>query len=155
MKSLRTLALLAAMVGMGVGTAAFAAEPLRLGAMPLNTWWYVGGGAIANLVQTKLPAGTTIEVLARGGGIANPVVTNENKTQIAFSNVATAAWAWMGEEEIYKGKKHQDIRGLGRRHQLGLHRRDAARGLHQEDRQRHAGEGAGRQEPARHHEAGR
>ena len=71
-----------------------------------------GGGAIANLVQSKLPAGTTIEVLARGGGIANPVVTNENKTQIAFSNVATAAWAWMGEEEIYKGKKHQDIRAL-------------------------------------------
>ncbi len=50
--------------------------------------------------------------MARGGGIANPVVTNENKVQIAFSNVATAAWAWMGEEEIYKGKKHQDIRGL-------------------------------------------
>jgi TRAP transporter TAXI family solute receptor len=63
-------------------------------------------------VQPKLPAGAKIEVLARGGGIANPVVANENKAQIAFSNVATAAWAWMGEEEIYKGKKHQDIRSL-------------------------------------------
>ena len=62
--------------------------------------------------RAKLPAGTTIEVLARGGGIANPVVTNENKTQIAFSNVATAPGRWMGEAEIYKGKKHQDIRGL-------------------------------------------
>jgi TRAP transporter TAXI family solute receptor len=91
---------------------AFAAQELKIGAMPLNTWWYVAGGAVANLVQSKLPAGTQIEVLARGGGIANPVVTNENKTQIAFSNVATAAWAWMGEQEIYKGKKHQDIRGL-------------------------------------------
>jgi hypothetical protein len=80
--------------------------------MPLNTWWYVAGGAIANLVQSKLPPGTTIEVLARGGGIANPVVTNDNKTQIALSNVATANWAWNGEAEIYKGKKYQDIRGL-------------------------------------------
>jgi TRAP transporter TAXI family solute receptor len=112
MKLLRTLVLLAAMVSAGVATTTVAAEPLRLGAMPLNTWWYVGGGAIANLVQSKLPPGTTIEVLARGGGIANPVVTNENKTQIAFSNVATAAWARMGEEDIYKGKKHEDIRAL-------------------------------------------
>ncbi len=37
--------------------AAMAAEPLRIGAMPLNTWWYVAGGALANLVQSKLPAG--------------------------------------------------------------------------------------------------
>ena len=109
----KTLAAIGGLIGLAVATGVpAAAEQLRLGAMPLNTWWYVGGGAIANLVQTKLPAGTTIEVLARGGGIANPVVTNENKTQIAFSNVATAAWAWMGEEEIYKGKKHQDIRAL-------------------------------------------
>jgi len=85
---------------------------LKIGAMPLNTWWYVAGGAIANLVQPTLPPGAKIEVLARGGGIANPVVANENKAQIAFTNVATAAWAWMGEEEIYKGKKHQDIRSL-------------------------------------------
>jgi TRAP transporter TAXI family solute receptor len=112
MKALRTLALLGALAGAGAATAALAAEPLRIGAMPLNTWWYVAGGAVANLVQSKLPAGTTIEVMARGGGIANPVVTNENKTQIAFSNVATANWAWSGEAEIYKGKQHQDIRSL-------------------------------------------
>lgn len=109
-KTLGTL--VGALAAMAIATNAPANEPLRLGAMPLNTWWYVGGGAIAKLVQTKLPAGTTIEVLARGGGIANPVVTNDNKTQLAFSNVATAAWAWMGEEEIYKGKKYQDIRAL-------------------------------------------
>ena len=113
MKTIRALASIGGFIaGLAIATTAMANEPLRLGAMPLNTWWYVGGGAIANLVQSKLPAGTTIEVLARGGGIANPVVTNDNKTQIAFSNVATAAWAWMGEEEIYKGKKYQDIRAL-------------------------------------------
>ena len=110
MKALRRLALIGALAA--TAGAAHAAEPLRIWAMPLNTWWYVAGGAVANLVQSKLPAGMTIEVLARGGGIANPVVTNENKTQIAFSNVATANWAWSGEQEIYKGKHHQDIRGL-------------------------------------------
>ena len=40
--------------------------------MPLDTWWYVAGGAVADWWQSHLPAGTTIEVLARGGGIANP-----------------------------------------------------------------------------------
>jgi TRAP transporter TAXI family solute receptor len=111
MRILRSLGIsLIAIVGLTGAT--LATEPLRIGAMPLNTWWYVAGGALANLVQSKLPPGGAIEVMARGGGIANPVVTNENKVQIAFSNVATAAWAWMGEEEIYKGKKHQDIRGL-------------------------------------------
>jgi TRAP transporter TAXI family solute receptor len=108
----RALAYVGAVLAAGtIASGAFAAE-LRIGAMPLNTWWYVAGGAIAHLVQSKLPAGTTIEVLARGGGIANPVVTNDNKTQIAFSNVATANWAWNGEKDTYKGKKHQDIRGL-------------------------------------------
>ena len=85
---------------------------LKIGAMPLNTWWYVAGAAIANLLQPALPANAKVEVLARGGGIANPVVVNENKAQIAMSNVATAAWAWTGEPEIYKGKQHRDIRGL-------------------------------------------
>lgn len=104
-----TMAAGLALVANGVASAA---EPIRIGAMPLNTWWYIAGGAIANLVKSKLPAGTDIEVVARGGGIANPVVASNNKVQIAFSNVATANWAWNGEEEVYKGKKHQNIRGL-------------------------------------------
>src|SRR5688500_3387073 len=87
MKRLRILALAGVLAG-GLATNAIATE-LRLGAMPLNTWWYVWAGAIASQVGT-----------------------NDNKTQSAFSNVATASWAWMGEHDIYKGKKHQDIRGL-------------------------------------------
>lgn len=99
--------LLAAMV-----LPAAAQQELKIGAMPLNTWWYIAGASIAAELQPKLPQGAKIEVLARGGGIANPVVVNDNKAQIALSNVATANWAWNGEAEIYKGKQHRDIRGL-------------------------------------------
>src|SRR3970040_1913567 len=89
-----------------------AAQDLKFGAMPLNTWWYVAGASIAGLVQPQLPPGARIEVLARGGGIANPVVVNDNKAQIGMSNVATSKWAWDGEQDPSKGRKHQDIRSL-------------------------------------------
>jgi TRAP transporter TAXI family solute receptor len=106
--TLKRLALAAALLASaGVG-----AQELKFGAMPLNTWWYVAGASVASIVQPQLPAGAKIEVLARGGGIANPVVVNDNKAQIAMSNVATSKWAWDGEPELYKGKKHQDIRAL-------------------------------------------
>lgn len=88
------------------------AQEIKFGAMPLNTWWYVAGASVAALVQPQLPPGARIEVLARGGGIANPVVVNDNKAQIGMSNVATSQWAWDGEPELYKGRKHQDIRSL-------------------------------------------
>ena len=93
-------------------SASAGAQDLKFGAMPLNTWWYVAGASVAAVVQPQLPAGAKMEVLARGGGIANPVVVNDNKAQIAMSNVATSKWAWDGEPELYKGKKHQDIRAL-------------------------------------------
>lgn len=93
-------------------SAAAGAQDIKFGAMPLNTWWYVAGASVAALVQPQLPPGAKIEVLARGGGIANPVVVNDNKAQIGMSNVATSKWAWDGEPELYKGKKHQDIRSL-------------------------------------------
>lgn len=110
-KHVQALAM-AAGLALAASNVANAAEPIRIGAMPLNTWWYIAGSAIANLVKSKLPAGTDIEVVARGGGIANPVVASQNKVQVAFSNVATANWAWNGQEDVYKGTKHQNIRGL-------------------------------------------
>jgi TRAP transporter TAXI family solute receptor len=93
-------------------SASAGAQELKFGAMPLNTWWYVAGASVSALVQPQLPAGAKMEVLARGGGIANPVVVDENMAQIAMSNVATSKWAWDGEPELYKGKKHQNIRAL-------------------------------------------
>ena len=93
-------------------SASAGAQEIKFGAMPLNTWWYIAGASITNLVQPQLPSGAKMEVLARGGGIANPVVVNDNKAQVAMANVATSTWAWQGEPELYKGRKHQDIRAL-------------------------------------------
>lgn len=89
-----------------------AGENLQIGAMPLGSIWYVFAASFAKVLQPALPAGSSIEVVARGGGIGNPVVVNEGKAQLAIANTSTSNWAWNGEQEVYKGKKHQNIRGL-------------------------------------------
>jgi hypothetical protein len=95
-----------------VAGVAQAGENLQIGAMPLGSIWYVFAASFAKVMQPALPAGSSIEVIARGGGIGNPVVVNEGKAQLAIANTSTSNWAWNGEQEIYKGKKHQNIRGL-------------------------------------------
>ena len=53
----------------------------------------------------------TVEVIARGGGVANPMVVQNGKAEIALSNVATAVWARDGNA-IYGGASAPDIRAL-------------------------------------------
>ena len=98
-------------IGLLAGVA-HAGENLQIGAMPLGSIWYVFAASFAKVLQPALPAGSNIEVIARGGGIGNPVVVNEGKAQLAIANTSTSNWAWNGDQEIYKGKKHQNIRGL-------------------------------------------
>lgn len=88
------------------------AEDLKIGAMPLGSIWYVFAASFVKVIQPALPPGSTIEVIARGGGIGNPVVVNEGKAPVAIANTSTSHWAYNGEQEVYKGKKHQNIRGL-------------------------------------------
>jgi len=92
--------------------AAQAAENLQVGAMPLGSIWYVFAASFAKVIQPTLPPGSNIEVIARGGGIGNPVVVNDGKTPVALANTSTSNWAFNGDPEMYKGKKHQNIRGL-------------------------------------------
>jgi hypothetical protein len=90
--------------------AAFAAEPLRIGSMPVGSGWYVAAAAMEQVFKPAL-SGTDVEVIARGGGVANPMVVEEGKAEIALSNVATSVWARNGEE-LYNGKKAPHIRAL-------------------------------------------
>lgn len=91
-------------------SAAFAAETLRLGAMPVGSGWYVGAAAIQKMVAKQQP-NLAIEIMARGGGVANPMVVQNGKAQLAISNVATSSWA-MGGQLLYKGNPATDIRSL-------------------------------------------
>lgn len=85
---------------------------LKIGAMRLGTSWYVYGATFAKLLKPHLPPGSEVEVLARGGGVANPIVVSQGKAQVALSNVATAVWAWNGLQDVYEGKTYRNIRAL-------------------------------------------
>jgi TRAP transporter TAXI family solute receptor len=91
-------------------TPATAESVIRIGAMQPGSSWYVFAATLDKLIESKLP-GTRIEVVARGGGVANPMVVQNGGEEIALSNVATAVWARDGHE-VYGGKKAPDIRAL-------------------------------------------
>ncbi len=86
------------------------AETLRIGAMPVGSGWYVAAATMEKTLETVLP-GMDFEVVARGGGVSNPLVVQQGKAQIAISNVATSLWASKGEL-LYNGKPAPDIRAL-------------------------------------------
>ena len=87
-----------------------AAETIRIGSMPVGSGWYVAAAAMEQAFKPAL-GGTEVEVIARGGGVANPMVVEQGKAEIALSNVATSVWAMNGQE-LYNGKKATRIRAL-------------------------------------------
>jgi hypothetical protein len=88
------------------------AEELKFGAMPLGSIWYVFAASFSKHITSALPPGSRVDIIARGGGVGNPIIVNEKKADVAFANVCTSVWAMDGEAEIYKGKKYTDIRAL-------------------------------------------
>lgn len=110
-KTLKKLSILSASAVLAT-TVSFSAsaEQLRMGAMPVGSGWYVGAAAIQKLLEEK-NSGIDIEIIARGGGVANPMVVESGKAQVAISNVATSQWAANGQL-LYAGKKASHIRSL-------------------------------------------
>ena len=114
-RSAATLAIAALLIGL-FATCAGPDNPnqtsLTIGAMPPGTSWYVFAATLSNLLQERLPDGARVEVIARGGGIGNPILVDRGDATIAISQAATAAWAAAGHPRAYKGKKHENIRAL-------------------------------------------
>ena len=88
------------------------ASVISIGAMPPGTSWYVFGATLATLLEDSLPDGMRVEVVARGGGIGNPILVDRGEQSIALSQAATATWAFNGDPVAYGGRKHQNIRAL-------------------------------------------
>src|SRR5665213_2390778 len=97
-------------VSLAVAGSVVAADTGRIGSMPVGSGWYVAAAAMEQVFKPAL-GGREIEVIARGGGVANPMVVEQGKAEIALSNVATSVWAMNGQA-LYAGKKATHIRAL-------------------------------------------
>lgn len=86
------------------------AQEVRIGAMREGTSWYIFAATLEQMVEPIL-GDNSVEVIARGGGVANPMVVQQGKAEIALSNVATAKWAFEGHP-TYEGASAPDIRAL-------------------------------------------
>ena len=94
-KPMRTVAL--ATVLASVSAAAVSAQQVRIGAMREGSAWYVFAATLEQIIEPIIGA-DSVEVIARGGGVANPMVVEAGKAEIALSNVASAVWAVEGSD---------------------------------------------------------
>jgi len=102
--------LLAGLTG-SCGTAEERLE-ISIGAMAPGTSWYVFGATLASLLQEALPENSRVEVIARGGGVGNPILVDRGDETIALAQTFTSFWAYHGEPGVYRGKKHSNLRAL-------------------------------------------
>lgn len=95
----------------GLGCEPASGDRITIGAMPPGTSWYVFAATLAQLLQQALPGGTRVEVVARGGGIGNPILVDRGDETIAIAQAATAAWAYAGNPVAYE-QPHRNLRSL-------------------------------------------
>ena len=111
----KTLVLLASLLLVGLigscKTEAIGPE-ITIGAMAPGTSWYVFGATLANLLKESLPENSRVEVVARGGGVGNPILVHRGDETIALAQTITTSWAYTGEPGPYRGKKHPNLRAL-------------------------------------------
>lgn len=99
-----------AFIAAGLLTTAAFAQEVRIGAMREGTSWYVFAATLEQMLE-PIFGDNSVEIVARGGGVANPMIVQNGKAEIALSNVATSVWAFNGNP-VYQGASAPDIRAL-------------------------------------------
>jgi TRAP transporter TAXI family solute receptor len=93
MKLIRIVTLMAA-TGVCFGALPALAQQkvsLRFGTVGLGSAWYNYGAGIADLVKPKLPAGSSIDVLPRAGGVGNIKLIQSGEMELGISFAVTSA----------------------------------------------------------------
>jgi TRAP transporter TAXI family solute receptor len=89
-----------------------AQQPVTLAFATLDTGsaWYVYGATMAELLRKTLPAGSSIDVKPRSGGVGNPRLVAKNETPLGFGFTVTNRWAYEGKEAY--DTRLDNLRGL-------------------------------------------
>ena len=94
-------------------TSAVQAETvIKISAEDPGGGWYSYSATFARVIEQATNGAIKSEIVPRGGGIANPSVVNMHKSDFGFTTSNAAAWARDGLDAVYKGKKHEDLRGV-------------------------------------------
>jgi len=64
---------------------------LRFGTVGLGSAWYNYGAGMADIIQPKLPAGSSIDVLPRAGGVGNIKLIQSGEMELGISFAVTSA----------------------------------------------------------------
>lgn len=83
---------------------------LRFGTVGIGSAWYNYGAGIAELVQRQLPAGSSIDVLPRAGGVGNIKLIQSGEIELGLSFAVTSAEG-CGGFGAFKDKQTK-VRGL-------------------------------------------
>lgn len=83
---------------------------LRFGTVGIGGAWYNYGAGIADLVQRQLPAGSSIDVLPKAGGIGNIKLIQSGEIELGFGFAVTSAEG-CGGFGAFK-EKQTKVRGL-------------------------------------------
>jgi uncharacterized protein len=112
MKQLRvfTLTLAGLCLGALPALAQQKAADLRFGTVGLGSAWYNYGAGMADMVQAKLPQGSSISVLPKAGGVGNLKLIQSGEMELGFSFSVSSAEACGGFGSF---KEKQDkVRGV-------------------------------------------
>ena len=111
-KIMLSVCIIALMAFSGSAAAAITTpQALRVQALPIGSSWYLFGATYSKMLQDDLPKGSVVDVVAKGGAIANYLAADMGKVDAAVTNQVTAIWGWNGDS-VYKGKKYQNARAI-------------------------------------------
>ena len=104
--------LLAAGAACVAAVPAFAQEKvsLRFGTVGVGSSWYNYGAGMADMVKAKLPAGSSIDVLPRAGGIGNLKLVQSGEMELGISFSTSSAEACSGTGAFKE--KLTNVRGV-------------------------------------------
>lgn len=110
-----TCGLLTLALGLSPMPAISADAPVKFSiiAQQPGTSFFTYATSMVRILDQMLPKGSKVDVMPRGGSVANPTMLNEHKADMAMALGCTAAWAMQGDKLVYPDYgKHDNIRGI-------------------------------------------
>lgn len=94
----RTTLFATLMLASGLSQPAIAQDEVNLtfASFSVGGSWYVYASTMAEFIRDELPDGSTVDATPLGGGIANSLLIDADKAQIALSHAMTNKWALNG-----------------------------------------------------------